>query len=249
MKLQFQVQPYYLLAHSLKRAWDDQPFPEWVELAERTKKQAPLLFGDIPQSFIGIKDADTFRHLFQEMQNITQAVMETPEFRRLLDETRQYCQWVEGEWLQKKEQAAQLFKEIAGLAFPDMSIMVLITHPKLWNGMNILEKKIICWGHSEDWENYTVVYLCHEILHLLADKSGADGEVMHALIELAIDNELRVRLNHRGQYFKEQGREVGHPDLRRLEKKLFQIWKGYLAGESPAKDLVQLGIKNSPFGE
>jgi hypothetical protein len=52
----------------------------------------------------------------------------------------------------------------------------------------------ISWGGVNEWENYEIVYIWHEILH--DDKLlGTESDVNHAIIELISDNELRRRLN------------------------------------------------------
>jgi len=78
---------------------------------------------------------------------------------------------------------------LSGLLMPNRKIDVLVTHPKLKNGVNFARFGVIGWGHSEDWKNYTSVYIWHEILHSYFDKS----DLNHTLIELIADNELRYR--------------------------------------------------------
>jgi hypothetical protein len=51
---------------------------------------------------------------------------------------------------------------------------------------------------------------------------------MHALIELLADNEIRIRLNCSGVYFREGKHSVGHPYLAKLEKKILPRWKEFI---------------------
>jgi len=106
---------------------------------------------------------------------------------------------------------------------PDKEFTVLITHPKVGNGKYAGENTII-WGHEENWPNYSIVYLFHEALHEILGK----GKFVHEIIELASDNELRIRLNGKGEYFTENGQQVGHLDLIESEKKLLPNWQKYL---------------------
>ena len=106
-----------------------------------------------------------------------------------------------------------------------------IFHPKSFNGHANSEKKTIKWGHSEDWKNYSTVYLAHEILHIIVNDTS---ENMHAIIQLATDNELRIRLNKEGEYF--TFRKI--PDIKEmssyirkifdLEKEIYPKWKEFL---------------------
>ena len=54
-----------------------------------------------------------------------------------------------------------------------------------------MEEKPILWGHKEEYENYTTIYLWHEILHTYFDKT----DISHAIIQLITDCELQNRLN------------------------------------------------------
>jgi hypothetical protein len=58
-------------------------------------------------------------------------------------------------------------------------------------------------------------------LHIVFDELEiGEKKISHGIIELITDNELRIRLNKKGKYFKEQDRDVGHPYLREIEKKI-----------------------------
>lgn len=104
---------------------------------------------------------------------------------------------------------------------------VFLTHPSLRNGLTV-DDTTIAWGHSEDFENYSTVYLAHELLHIATAHDPSD--VTHAIIELATDNETRIRLNGKGEYFE----HPGHSYLVEIEKFLSPFWKAYL--ESGRKD-------------
>jgi len=52
-------------------------------------------------------------------------------------------------------------------------------------------------------------------MHILTDHDSSD--ITHAVIELATDNELRIRLNRRGKYFD----WPGHEHLKKIEKNYF----------------------------
>lgn len=240
MKLHFEVNPYYLIVHSIERAYDNKPFPQWVRLVKKLKSKPYFLFGDKRKIFARIKNTQDLKIIFKKTESIFSKILQTKEFRRLLKETESYRDWVEKEWNKNKNTVLSTLKDITGLDFPNKKITVIITHPKLFNGSNIPEENVIFWGHREDWKNYTIVYLCHELLHIMVHKKYKNNTLMHALIELATDNELRIRLNGKGKYFKEGNYKVGHPTLRKIERKILPIWKKYLKGELKAKDIISL---------
>ena len=74
---------------------------------------------------------------------------------------------------------------------PKIKFKVFLTHPRLTNGHYLGNYKI-CWGHPEEWKNYSVVYLIHETFHEILKNNS---RLMHAIIELAADNQLRIKLN------------------------------------------------------
>ena len=237
MKLQFKVNPYYLLIHSLGKAWGDKPFPLWAKLANMAKSNPSFIFKNSDEVFTRVNNDKQLRHVFQKTQNILSTLLKTHEFKRLLQETERYCIWTEKEWNKNKDQALRILEDITGIQFPDTTVTVIVTHPQFSNGSNIPREKVILWGHPEEWKNYTIVYLCHELLHLLVHKKYSNEEVMHSIIELATDNELRIRLNKKGIYFQEGKMEVGHLALRDFEKRLFRFWKQYLRGSFKAKNI------------
>lgn len=240
MRLFFKINSYYLLFHSLERTWNNKPFPEWFKLAQTIKSSSWFIFKNRGVTFSQIKNDQKLKQSFLQTADIFLKILKSSAFKRLLKETEDYRDWVEQEWSKNKNTALSLLKDITGLNIPNIPIKVFITHPKLTNGFNIPEKRIIFWGHPEEWKSYTIVYLCHEILHIILHKKYKDATLIHALIELATDNELRIRLNQEGKYFKEKGHEVGHSWLRPLEKKILPIWKNYLRKDLKCRNIIEL---------
>lgn len=93
---------------------------------------------------------------------------------------------------------------------------------KLFCGNNLskYKKNTFVYGHKEEWNNYNMTYISHEILHSLFGST----DVEHCIIELITDNELRIRLNGNGEYFE----ITGHSHLRNMELKMFSYWQEYL---------------------
>jgi len=87
-------------------------------------------------------------------------------------------------------------------------------------------------------------------MHILSFEKIENFDVIHALIELMTDNELRIRLNRKGVYFRERKSDVGHQFLRTLEKRILPHWKLYLKSKNKnifvfEKEIIKkLKIKN-----
>lgn len=192
-------------------------------LYEKYPTPFKLLRADLRVLFVEEDMKDTFKELGEQFVGLSNDFKTTTEYKGLLERMIQYKTDLESKWIEKKEQVIKHLEDILKINLPDNAVTVFVVPPEIGGGLYLGDIKIF-WGHSEDWENYSLVYLAHEYLHSFLH----GGELVHAIIELATDNELRIRLNNGGQYFTENGYHVGHERLRSLEEKLLPQWKNYL---------------------
>jgi len=179
------------------------------------------------------------KHLSYEIEDIFKTIFRSQEFKIILKQTFQYNNLVKKAWNQNKSFISKYLKEIIGAELPNISVTVNIVHPSFKIGRAIRDKNLIIWGHFDDWQNYTIVYLTHELLHILFNYYHIKpNELSHALIELIADNELRVRLNQGEKYFKENKMVIGHPYLKELEKNILPYWLKYLKKPDKEKNLI-----------
>lgn len=235
MGFKFSINKYYLLVHALKS--NISPFDGWVELPNKLWKISdnaywflfnPFMHDKIFTEINNENIENFFANIINDSKKIFSTAFKSKEFLRLYKETEKYLEFLKKEWEGGKEKIITTTEKIIGEKFPDTKIDVLITHPKLHNGVAFLELNTVCWGHPEDWENYSMVYLIHEALHLVLDKKFGRNNLTHAIIELISDQELRIKLNNGGIYFRESGENVGHDFLRKLIKIMLPHWKKYL---------------------
>lgn len=254
MELSFKINRYYLLAHALKS--ECSPFGGWVNLPNKlweisndaycflfNPRSHDIIFTKIEKD----KDLDVFFNTITNDSNkIITTAFKSKEFARLRKETKKYMKSIEKEWDNKRKNITEEIEKIMGEKLPDIKINVLITHPNLCNGIALPNSNTICWGHKENWDNYSMVYLMHETLHLILDKKLGKNNLTHAIIELIADQELRIRLNKSGAYFKESKEGVGHPFLLKLSKAILPYWGKYL--KSKDRNIVNfyLEMKNMP---
>jgi hypothetical protein len=166
------------------------------------------------------KITDQVKPFFEECQA-------SEEYQQLLKEAEEYRNWLESEWDKKKEHVLKELGNILKIKLPNNTFTVQVVAPSVGGG-KYLGNNTIFWGHTEDWDNYSIVYLIHEALHEIIGTQSIE----HAVIELIADNELRIRLNSKGEYFYENGNQVGHDYLSDLEKKLVPYWDIYLNNPS-----------------
>ncbi|PIU99054.1 hypothetical protein COS59_01855 [Candidatus Wolfebacteria bacterium CG03_land_8_20_14_0_80_36_15] len=243
MKFEFKINKYYLVGHVMVSK--NKPFPAWKKLEEKIwqkYKDEPAYYFLNPKHIswtletIQIDSSNknikgVFLKHISTLEKIYQEIFKSKEFKRLYKETEKYLKFVKRQWQKNKKQALETIQILSGIKLPKKQITVYLTHPKLYNGKAIVEKNIILWGHKEDWQNYSTIYLCHELMHILTWKKQKNYRLMHAIIELLTDEELRIRLNKKGAYFKEKQKLIGHKDLISLKKKILPCWKNYIKGK------------------
>lgn len=239
MKLKFLIDKKYLLAHAL---WQNiTPFPEWGNLKNFLWQESVLGYQFLTGSPEVFLQFNKTRELIKEGDKLYKKALKRKEFKKLLLETGKYRQWLEKEWNRNEKKILGWVTELSGLKIPEKTITIFVTHPKFRNGKSLAEKDVILWGHPEDWKNYSMIYLTHELLHLLT-KKGTKPFTMHALIELLADNEIRMRLNGGGVYFREGRHTVGYSYLAKLEKKILPQWKEFIK-DRKGKNLLDLEKK------
>lgn len=253
LQLKFKVNKLYVLAHALSFKQSIVPFPSWRKLADRLWKLSPsayqFLSGAYYEYFIANLTTDitntkdlnsSIRNLNRETNSLIRLAYKSKEFDRLYNEVMNYKNWVANQWQIYEKEILFFITDIIGIKLPDVTLEVFVTHPKLKNGVFLGDNKI-AWGHSEDWPNYSIVYLTHEIMHFLTQKDKS--KTMHAIIELMTDNELRVRFNKKSKYFYEKGKWVGHTELKSLSKQILPYWKKYLKLSKSKKDIFDFARK------
>lgn len=227
MNLQFELNNYFLFYEALTRSvklegWVDVQNQLW----EKYKRGYQLLQGNLAKAFLHQNPSNYLKESLVEIEPLLEEGMGHPLFKQLVNETEHYKTWLENEWNTNKEKIISELKDILRINLPSDTVKVLVVNNKMKGGLH-LDKGLIMWGHSEDWPNYSLVYLAHEFLHDVFGKS----DIEHAVIELTTDNELRLRLNNQGDYFYINGKPVGHPELLDLEKKLYPDWMKYLTSK------------------
>jgi hypothetical protein len=232
----------------------NKPFSAWKKLEEeiwQKYKDEPAYYflnpkyisaalEQIQTEFSENNIKNTFIKHSSILEKIYREIFQTKEFKKLYRETLKYLLATEKQWGKNEKIVLELLQTISGLSIPKNKITVYITHPKSCNG-KLIEKNIIAWGHKEDWKNYTTVYLCHELLHIMTWPGHFEPHynILHALISLTAENELRIRLNKRGKYFKEGKFCVVAPETILLKKRILPYWKKYLLGKL-GKNILEL---------
>ena len=243
MKLQFKINKYALASKVLEvQSKNNAAFPFF----NKTYKRIWDSYCNDPEFFLIQPDhaswgiqminlrADTsgiakpFIRSTHLMEQIYQDIFKTTAFKKIERETELYLQNIKKEWRKKESLVMSYIKETLRIPIIKGTITIYIYHPKLSEGRAYYKDRVILWGHKELWENYSIVYITHEILHILLNGVCKDKNITHALIELATDNELRTKLNPDDVYFTKNGIYQGHEYQKKLVKKIYPDWKRFL---------------------
>lgn len=195
------------------------------------------------------KDSSEWLHEREkEIERLLERGLRMPEFLRLRKETEMHLEEVKQEWKENSQNALALLQEITRIPIPSKVIEIIMVHPKLCGGFYAGgNPSKIMWGHDPEWPLYHTIYLCHELLHTLLipdwskwNYNAIDASILHALIELACDNELRIRLHGKGKYFYIGKKYIGHDHLKPFVKNIFPAWRRYLSNkESNLEELAK----------
>lgn len=224
----FKVNPWYAFLHAINMNQDEEPFKGWAKFTNDIWEKSPDVFyflAGAAEHVLYVKNVAGYRALFRKHLQALAKIQKTKQYKRLVRETEQYRVLVEAQWKKNKTVALKLLQDLSGLSLPKHAVTINFSHPALRNGMAIDDNNI-AWGHKEEYPNYSTVYICHELLHIMTKHDNSDA--LHAAIELLADNEIRIRLNKKGRYFEHEN----HWHLKALEKKLYPAWKRYLKQEN-----------------
>lgn len=232
LTLQFRIDVAYLVMHTLTRCGENyfvrsvprQHIVEFQNEAWSIDAQAYrfLQHGIEPRALI---DGRSPAQLAARAEHLLEKMASARSFARIFEETKESLNHVEAEWQSDLQLSHQIMFEMTGIVFRGR-FEVFLTHPAQRNGRNLGGP--IAWSYRSLFPHYNTVYLWHEILHNFLD----GGDVVHSVIELLADNELRVRLG--GKAYPPL---KGHKELRELKESLMPAWQRYL--ESHKKDIFQ----------
>ena len=259
-KFRFVLNDFYLLYYSLTRPHCRVPFLAWRKAVKKLRQRFPKGYAAIVNgldhtwsvqltNIASPRESSQWLHEREkEIEKLLQTGVRMPEFLQMRKETEAHLKEVKAEWKENAQHALIALQKITRIPIPSKTIEVIMVHPKLYGGFYLggNPPKII-WGHDVEWPLYHTVYLCHEFLHALLmpdlskwDYKEIDVNILHALIELATDNELRIRLYEKGRYFYVGKKYIGHDHLKLLVKNILSTWKRYLhSNESNLKGLAK----------
>lgn len=183
----------------------------------------------------------------KDFANSLKPVFKSDEFAKLYEEAEKYKEKLKEKWNSLGPKVNNYLTAVLGID-EDKRIKVNVVNPKFNTGTNNLKDNIF-WGHyiGQNDPYYDVIYMMHESMHCMYPyKNGWNLEqkgICHALIELAIDNELRCVLEGNMENYSE-----GHKDNGLLRNKLLPFWCAFL-GKSETEISALKNLDGADFSD
>jgi len=261
LKLEFKVDKHHLAyKYVLKYFGNLEASLEWAELKRNLKEEygaypgfmffepneighGLLWFNQHSQGNTVIRNKDIVNKIFE-------AIFESEVFKKVCSETEDYKNRLEKLWTENTSHVEE-YENIIRLNV-SAKATVLVLHPEIATGSYIGDN-VIEWGNSDLYNNYQLIGLCHEFLHVLTEKQFNESQtedekwLLHSLIYLSADEELRLRINDNNGYFMSGIVGSYHPRLIEKAKKLLPAWKDYIVNgqKNSIVDLYKTLQKNS----
>lgn len=224
MEIEFSVNDYLLAWYLLFRPSFNEEVQNlkeklWVNYKKQYSKLEKENVEILKYTKDFIPDDDTIYNL----------VFETDIFKEVRRETNKYKQTLMQCWDKYRKDISKEFDNI--FRFKELDkYNVLVVHPKL----DVIEyvksnpKKNISWGkfHNETMELDSIIGIVYTtIKYYLGDYHSDNKEIVQAILDLSINNELYTRISNTTQY------EKGNKKLKLLRRQLYPYFLMYLGAD------------------
>lgn len=207
-----------------------------------------LLFGaSISSNIQGFKQKlwKNYRHSYNDLYKVEEQILKDPKnyipeddtifdmvkasemYQEIREETEKYRLELLHTWDKLKKDLSKNLKEIVRFDIKLYHVLVIDKNLDVI-GMSIPKSRrvnTITWGNRDDSDNYTlaIINIIEHILRKeLANYNSEYKDIVDAIIELAIDNELTSRTFKRSVYLR------GDSSLKYLKKQLYPYFLMYL---------------------
>jgi len=191
------------------------------------------------------EELDSMRKLFPKFKSL----METKEFKQIVDMTKNYRNRIERRWRESSENIDEHFADILGYDITDASkkVITYVMPPISENQRNYKisrDKVYFFWSQPETTKknnrDYSITAIAHEkLLHLLpytSTMSGDKKKILHAFIKFVANKELYHRITGNSYLENDSKDEDG-----RAMGLIYPYWLGYLhrKDEFPEQEIAE----------
>lgn len=219
MKITFQTNDYLLIWNLLYGASISPKIHEFKQKIWLTYKK---------QYSNGVKDKDEMlrdiKNYIPDDDTLYNLVLEDDMFPKIKEETEKYRIELLKVWDENKKNIIKNLKEIVRMPLNE-NYNVIVLHPKMDTLLVINDTPNIGWGFNHDIENYlmsitNIIYTF--IKNEIKEIEKGYKEIVQAILELAIHNELYTRISGISN------RLSGDKTLSFLKRQIYPYWLMYL---------------------
>ena len=236
MNVEFETNDYLLAWNLLFRPSISE---EIQKLKERLWKNYPELYMKLEKENVEILKYT--KDFIPDDDTIYNYLFNTEEFAKVKKETEKYRRFLLKIWDQYSKELQSSFKELLRFKI-DHTYQILVVHPHIDNVEYLKKnpKKNIVWGKKEDTEDglKAMIRILFTIMRYeIGDYQTINREIVSAIIDLLISNEIYSRLSGKSKY------EEGIKKLKLLKRQIYPYWLMY-QGCATKEDLVSRMMKD-----
>ena len=166
-----------------------------------------------------------YKNFIPNDDTVYNMVLETKEYERIKKDTEKYRNMLLKKWDENKRKVKAELKDILRFNVEDYKVLVVSDLMNTVDTTIIKDQKenVIVFGLKSDGTNKIIIDLLYEILKReTRNYNSKHRNIVKAVIELAILNELPTRLNKRSNYL------TGSSARDNIKRQIYPYWLMYL---------------------
>ncbi len=215
-------------------------------ISEEIQKLKERLWKNYPDQYMKLEKENVeilkyTKDFIPDDDTIYNYLFNTDEFDKVKKETEKYRRFLLKTWDENSKEIQKALKELLKFKVEN-TYQILVVHPHLDNVEYLKKnpKKNVVWGKKEDTEDGVkaiIRILFTLIRYEIGDYQTINREIVSAIIDMLVSNELYSRLSDKSRY------EEGIKKLKLLKRQIYPYWLMYQGCKSK-EDLVSRMMKD-----
>jgi len=224
MNIEFIVNDYLLAWNLLFRP----------SISEDIQKMKERLWKNYPKQYMKIEkeNVEILKYtsdFIPDDDTLYNFIFNTEEFQLVKKQTDKYRRFLMRIWDANQKEIQSSLKELLRFKIEN-NYQILVVHPYLDNVEYLKKnpKKNIVWGKKEDTQDglkAIIRILFTTVKYEIGDYQSNNREIVSAIIDLLVSNEMYTRLSGRSKY------EEGLKKLKLLKRQLYPYWLMYMGAD------------------
>lgn len=171
---------------------------------------------------------ENYKDFIPDNDNLYNLVMESYMYKKIKKDAEHHRMFLMSSWDKNKKKILEHFYEIVRMEITD-NYNIMVVPPRMnvvyYNYAN--KERNIVWGREPDMKSglgaiLSIIY--SSLRYEIGVLNNKYEDIINAVLELAINNELYTRITGKSNYYK----IVGDKGLSYLKKKIYPYWLMYL---------------------